>query len=65
MLTLLKGNPEIHLITGMNLPLVISIATQVDEINSSDLQTIITESQNSLIDCSRLLQTSGKGGDDL
>ena len=65
MLTLLKENPEIHLITGMNLPLVVSIATQVGEMSASDLHTIITESQNSLIDCSRLLQTSGKGGDDL
>lgn len=65
MLPLLKDNPEIHLITGMNLPLVISIATQAGEISSNDLQRIIIESQNSLIDCSRLLQTSEKGGDDL
>ncbi|BCA85672.1 PTS fructose transporter subunit IIA [Enterococcus saigonensis] len=65
MLSLLKENPEIHLITGMNLPLVISIATQVGKISSEDLQTIIIESQNSLIDCSRLLQTTKKGGDDL
>lgn len=65
MLPLLKDNPEIHLITGMNLPLVISIATQARKISSNDLQRIIIESQNSLIDCSRLLQTSEKGGDDL
>lgn len=65
MLPLLKDNPEIHLITGMNLPLVISIATQAGKISSNDLQRIIIESQNSLIDCSRLLQTSEKGGDDL
>lgn len=65
MLPLLKENPEVHLITGMNLPLVISIATHVGEVNSATLQAIIMESKNSLIDCSRLLQTSEKGGDDI
>lgn len=65
MLMLLKNNPDIHLITGMNLPLVISIATQTGEIDSSILETIVSESKNSLIDCKLLLRISEKGDGDL
>ncbi|HGF7712541.1 TPA: PTS sugar transporter subunit IIA [Enterococcus faecium] len=65
MLPLLKENPALHLITGMNLPLVISIATQVDTISSEDLHAIVEESQNSLIDCSLLIKNQEEGGDDL
>lgn len=65
MIGLLKKEPAIRLITGMNLPLVISIATQVNPIAAADLELIIDESRQSLIDCNRLLKKSNEGGDDL
>ncbi|HFD1706056.1 TPA: PTS sugar transporter subunit IIA [Enterococcus faecium] len=65
MIGLLKKEPAICLITGMNLPLVISIATQVNPIAAADLELIIEESRQSLIDCNRLLKKSNEGGDDL
>lgn len=65
MIGLLKKEPAIRLITGMNLPLVISIATQVNPIAAADLELIIEESRQSLIDCNRLLKKSNEGGDDL
>lgn len=65
MIGLLKKEPAIRLITGMNLPLVISIATQVNPIAAADLELIIEESRQSLIDCNRLLRKSNEGGDDL
>ena len=45
MIGLLKKEPAIRLITGMNLPLVISIATQVNPIAAADLELIIEESR--------------------
>ncbi|MDT6323016.1 PTS sugar transporter subunit IIA [Enterococcus faecium] len=65
MIGLLKKEPAIRLITGMNLPLVISIATQVNPIAAADLELIIEESRQSSIDCNRLLKKSNEGGDDL
>ncbi|EOZ5986617.1 PTS sugar transporter subunit IIA [Enterococcus faecium] len=65
MIGLLKKEPAIRLITGMNLPLVISIATQDNPIAAADLEFIIEESRQSLIDCNRLLKKSNEGGDDL
>ncbi len=60
MIGLLKKEPAIRLITGMNLPLVISIATQVNPIAAADLELIIEESRQSLIDCNRLLKNQMK-----
>jgi fructoselysine and glucoselysine-specific PTS system IIA component len=65
MMTIIKEHPEIQLITGMNLPLVISLATHCGPINENDLSNIILESQNSLVDCKKLLVGLTAEGDEL
>ena len=51
MLTIIKEYEGLQLITGMNLPLVISIATYNGKIGESELEKLIRESQQSVIDC--------------
>lgn len=66
MLSIVKKYPEIQLITGMNLPLVISIATQLGAISENLLASLIEESKQSVINCSLLLKNNEEqGGDDL
>lgn len=65
MLTIIKEYEGLQLITGMNLPLVISIATYSGKINESELERLIEESQQSVIDCRKLLVEQITGGDDL
>lgn len=55
MMSLIKEYPKIHVISGMNLPIVISVATQVEEVSESLLQQIIQESQQGIVDCNKLL----------
>ncbi|HFJ7914987.1 TPA: PTS sugar transporter subunit IIA, partial [Enterococcus faecium] len=55
MLTIIKEYEGLQLITGMNLPLVISIATYNGKIGESELEKLIKESQQSVIDCRKLL----------
>lgn len=55
MMSLIKEYPKIHVISGMNLSVVIAIATQTNEISESLLQQIIQESQQGIIDCNKLL----------
>jgi fructoselysine and glucoselysine-specific PTS system IIA component len=54
-MSLIKEYPKMHVLSGMNLPLVISIATQAGEISESLLQEIIAESRQWIVDCNRLL----------
>ncbi|MCZ2003682.1 PTS fructose transporter subunit IIA [Enterococcus faecium] len=56
MLTIIKEYEGLQLITGMNLPLVISIATYNGKIGESELEKLIKESQQSVIDCRKLLR---------
>ena len=63
MLTIIKEYEGLQLITGMNLPLVISIATYNGKIGDSE--KLIKESQQSVIDCRKLLVEQLTGGDDL
>lgn len=65
MLTIIKEYEGLQLITGMNLPLVISIATYNGKIGESELENLIRESQQSVIDCRKLLVEQLTGGDDL
>ena len=65
MLTIIKEYEGLQLITGMNLPLVISIATYNGKIGESELEKLIKESQQSVIDCRKLLVEQLSGGDDL
>lgn len=55
MMSLIKEYPKIHVISGMNLPIVISVATQMEQISDSLLQQIIQESKQGIIDCNKLL----------
>ena len=65
MLTIIKEYEGLQLIPGMNLPLVISIATYNGKIGESELEKLIKESQQSVIDCRKLLVEQLTGGDDL
>ncbi len=65
MLTIIKEYEGLQLITGMNLPLVISIATYNGKIGESELEKLIKESQQLVIDCRKLLVEQLTGGDDL
>jgi PTS system mannose-specific IIA component/fructoselysine and glucoselysine-specific PTS system IIA component len=50
MMSLIKEYPKIHVISGMNLPIIISVATQANEISESLLQQIMEESQKGIVD---------------
>lgn len=65
MLTIIKKYEGLQLITGMNLPLVISIAIYNGKIGESELEKLTKESQQSVIDCRKLLIEQFTGGDDL
>ena len=53
-INLMKKYPKINLISGMNLPLVISIATS-DNISEELLNQYIKDSQEAIINCNTLL----------
>lgn len=66
LLVLQQAHPEVTLIAGMNLPLVISIATQFQKISEETLAHLVVESQQGMINCKQLLQQQIQiGGDDL
>ncbi|WP_137663997.1 PTS sugar transporter subunit IIA [Enterococcus hulanensis] len=66
LLTLQQQYPELHLVAGMNLPLVISIATQSGKIDADQMTALLEESRQAMIDCKQLLTTQiNIGGDDL
>lgn len=61
-----RSYPGVHLLSGMNLPLIIGIATQPGKILEEQLAVIIEESRQGLIDCGQLLINQIQtGGDDL
>lgn len=62
----LLNRPNITLIAGMNLSLVVSIATQAEKISESEMERIIQESQQGIINCNALLEkNTNTEGDDL
>ena len=66
LLTIQQAHPEVTLIAGMNLPLVISVATQFQQIDEDMLGHLIEESQQGMINCKQLLKQQIRiGGDDL
>lgn len=66
LLAIQQVHPEVTLIAGMNLPLVISIATQFQKISEETLAHLVAESQQGMINCKQLLQQQIQiGGDDL
>lgn len=54
MMSLIKEYPKIHVLSGMNLPVVISLATQAEEISEELLEQIIKDSQQGIVDCNKL-----------
>lgn len=54
-MSLINKYPKIHVLSGMNLPLVISLVTQVGEISGTLLQEIIEESKQGIVDCNKLI----------
>lgn len=55
MMSLIRKYPKIHVLSGMNLPVVISLATHVGTISYSELEKIIIDSQQSIVYCNKLL----------
>ncbi|SKA79032.1 PTS system, mannose-specific IIA component/PTS system, fructoselysine and glucoselysine-specific IIA component [Clostridium sp. USBA 49] len=53
-MSLLKDYPKLHIIAGMNLPLVISIAIS-ENISNKTLEQFIKESQQAIVDCNKLI----------
>lgn len=65
-LQLLSKYPELTVLTGMNLALVITLATQSDSLSSDALNQIIEDSRQAIVDCKQLLtQQMNAGGDEL
>lgn len=66
MLELLMEYPYIHVIAGMNLSLVISIATYSGNLDEKKLNDIIYDCRNSMVNCNELLnETYLEEGEDL
>lgn len=55
LMTLLKDYPNVKIIAGMNLPLVISIVT-CDDISEELLEMFIKDSQQSIVYCNHLIE---------
>ena len=49
----------------MNLPLVITLATQVNRVSQEELAAIIQESQQSIVNCKKLLVEATAEEDEL
>lgn len=66
MLEILNEFPNVTLLTGMNLMLVIGIASQTNKIGQDTLATIVSESQNGVVNCNKLMEEKmGMEMDDL
>lgn len=65
MIQLLDKYPEIHLLSGMNLPLVLLLASQSKKITEEQINNFITESQSALINCSKIIKENQLKEDDL
>ncbi|RRQ61629.1 PTS fructose transporter subunit IIA, partial [Enterococcus faecium] len=61
----IKEYEGLQLSTGMNLPLVISIATYNGKMSESELEKLIRQSQHSVMECRKLLVEQRPGGEDL
>ncbi|UQS84194.1 PTS sugar transporter subunit IIA [Bombilactobacillus thymidiniphilus] len=62
LMELVLQQPQLLLITGMNLPLVLAIATAADQLTLDNLRTIVCDSQKNIILVNDKLQQL-KGGE--
>ena len=65
LLRVVQEHPDLELIAGMNLPLVITLATQVNRVSQEELAAIIQESQQSIVNCKKLLVEATAEEDEL
>ena len=65
LLRVVQEHPDLELIAGMNLPLVITLATQVNRVSQEELSAIIQESQQSIVNCKKLLVEATAEEDEL
>lgn len=65
LLGVVQEHPDLELITGMNLPLVITLATQVNRVSQEELAAIIQESQRSIVNGKKLLVEATAEEDEL
>ena len=64
MTSLLKENKNIYLITGMNLPLVITLATKTGEVNSEFIDSIVEEGQKGIININQMMNEAASEDSD-
>ncbi|MHC5227819.1 PTS sugar transporter subunit IIA [Enterococcus sp. LJL99] len=57
--------PEITVLSGMNLPLIISLATKTTKISVEELDLILSESRQGIVNCSALITQTVMEEDDL
>lgn len=55
MMALIEKYPKIHVLSGMNLSMVISLATCAGKVSESELSQIIKDSQQGIVYCNKLL----------
>ena len=65
LLRVVQEHHDLELIAGMNLPLVITLATQVNRVSQEELAAIIQESQQSIVNCKKLLVEATAEEDEL
>lgn len=66
MTSLLKENRNIYLITGMNLPLVITLATKTGEVNSEFIDSVVGEGQKGVININQMMnEVASEDSDEL
>lgn len=65
MTQLMLKNENVYLITGMNLPLVITLATYSGEINDDFVQELVNQGQQGVINIREYVKNAGKEDDDL
>lgn len=66
MTSLLKENKNMFLITGMNLPLVITLATKTGEVNSKFIDSIVKEGKKGVININQMMsEVASEDSDEL
>ena len=64
MTSLLKKNKNVYLITGMNLPLVITLATKTGEVNSELIDSVVKEGQKGVININQMMNEAAREDSD-
>lgn len=59
MLTLLKDYPELTIICGMNLSLVLTLALANEPLSSGELENLIGQAREQIMNCTLMMQNAG------